>query len=215
MNLPRSFSEVKLTIQNFNGWQRIWLVISSLIFIFFFVIWASDINNPFIGFENTNSAKKQLVSAEQLWNENEVDCKLNEKYASADFSVAQEKLNEIDAKLKKLKNENASLREGYYSYWSENAKKIKSNDLLISSLEESKKILFTSPVLAKSSKCNNLQESMLSKKAIYHSRKSIQFDPVLAFFKTTILFLLIFLGVIGVLYLLGFSLGWIYKGFKK
>lgn len=216
MNVPRNFSELKLLISGFNGWQRIWLVISGLIFIFTFFLWASEIKDPFSGFESTNISKNNLVKIEKVWNEREVDCKLNEKnlWDSIEFSHALERVSQIDERIKRLSKENSALRSSFWSYL-DKEKKISSNEALIARLEEEKKSLFNTPALIKRRECNIVEEELQKARNRYEADKIIQYDPIISFLKTSFWFLLAYLLVISFLYLAGFSLGWIYRGFKK
>ncbi len=215
MDIPRNLSELKLLTADFNGWQRIWLVISELIFIFTFFVWMSEIKNPLSGFDSTAESKNNLANIEQRWNEREVDCKLNEKYAESDFNQALEKAGQLDERIKRLNNENSALRGSFYSYLTENNRKIASNQALISRLEDERKSLFSSPVLAKSNECNIIKESLKKARNRYEADKIIQYDPMFAFLKTSFWFLLAYILFVGFIYLAGYSLGWIYRGFKK
>lgn len=216
MNFPRSFSEVKLTIQNFNGWQRIWLVISSLIFIFTFFFWMSEIKDPLSGFNSTKISKNNLANIERVWNEREVDCKLNEKnlWDSIEFNQALERAGQIDERIKRLNNENSALRATFLPYM-EKERKISSNEALIARLESEKRSFFSTPALVKRNECNTIKEGLQKARNRYEADKIIQYDPLSGFLITTFWFLLVYILIIGFLYLAGYSLGWIYKGFKK
>ncbi len=107
------------------------------------------------------------------------------------------------------------LRHSIYSYLTENQRKIINNDRQISELKSVQKGLFNSPTLAKQKACKDMAEAVSGARFAYDSAQSKEFDPLIAFLKSTFLILLFYIIFVGFLYLAGYSLGWIYRGFKK
>ena len=215
MNLQNFIKNPKLEISNFNGWERIWFFISVLVFIPTLLIWWFLTDNPFSGFSDYSKKTAIYDASTRLWESKEVDCKLNEKYVSEEWVTESQKSSEITQRIHKLEEENRYLSEDIYWFTAESKRKIRVNEGSISILRASRDRLFNTPTLIKQRGCNKVVEDLNASKTEYETSKNRRFEPLFSFIKTFILVLIYYILFIAALYFIGYSLGWIYRGFRK
>ena len=214
MNIKNFLKNPKIEIQNFNGWQRIWIVVSTLILIPTLIVWYLVIPNPFYGISEVNKINKNLMDAKARWSEIEVDCKLNEKNVTEALLETSSKRQSLEKRMATLYDENEKLKTSIYWYYPETKRKISQNVREIESLNEQRKNL-NNPILVKKSRCDEASTRITSIKIDLSSAETVKYDSLFEFTKASFLVIFFYLLVITILYAFGFSLGWIYKGFKK
>ncbi|WP_353437921.1 hypothetical protein [Polynucleobacter sp. UK-FUSCHL-C3] len=214
MNIKNFLKNPKTEIQNFNGWQRIWIVVSILILIPTLIVWYLVMPNPFYGISNVNKINENLIDAKTRWSEIEVDCKLNEKYATEALLETSAKRQSIEKRMVALSDENEKLKTSIYWYYPETKRKVIQNEREIVSLREQRNNL-NNPVLVKKRKCDEASTRLTNIKNDLSSAETKKYDSLFEFIKGSFLVIFYYLLVITGLYAFGFAIGWIYKGFKK
>lgn len=215
MKLIEKLKNPRQTISDLSGWERIWFVISVIIFLFALAIWWIAIEDPFQNIAYANSQKIAHQNAVKVWEDNEVDCRLNEKSSDKDFERDLQKNYELDQRIQRLKANAQEIRTSYYWYMPENQQKVRNIDNQVTTLENEKKGLFSTPALVKNKRCHEYLNNIKTTKKNSDDANDEKYSGVVTFIATTLKVIFFYLLAISFLYLAGYSLGWIYRGFKK
>jgi hypothetical protein len=207
-------SGIKEKFQKLNGWQRIWFVLTLLVWVPGIIIAFGTAEFPLKGFSEVSNAKSALQNAQAAVSNLEVDCKLNEKKSDAEMERVRPRWQELNADLYELNAEKERINKSAYSWSAQSQTDIQKIDKAIAYVQQQRDALFNTPVLKLHDKCLTADSQLGYAQKNYDIAKSMQFDPVYQVLQHLFVATLVAAIFSAVLYALGFCVAWIVRGFK-
>lgn len=206
---------IKDRFQKLNGWQRIWFVLTLLVWVPGILIAFGTTDNLLGGFDQVTKARATLKDAQATVSNLEVDCKLNDKKADAEMDKIRPRWNVLNDDFIELSAEKERLSKSSYSWSPQGQSDLRKIDAAMDYIMQQRDALTNTPVLKLQDKCLNADSHLGFSQRNYDVAVSNQYDPLVMLAKHLFVATLVAGIFSAVLYALGFCIAWIVKGFKN
>lgn len=206
---------LKDKFQSLNGWQRIWFVLTLLVWVPGIIIAFGTTDNLFGGFDQVSKTKASLKDAQAVVAEMEVDCKLNDKKSEAELEKIKPRWNALNDDFAELSAEKERIGKSSYAWSPQGQADMQKIDAALAYVKQHRDALFDTPVLKQHDKCVQADSQLGIAQRYYELATAKQYDPVITLGKHLLIATIVAGIFSAVLYALGFCIAWIVKGFKK